>query len=95
MIGEKLSPILLEMEAAILEFDASIGIKPDYSMDAFRATTKIFMSVLMDKIWELQEAEEIETSDRLTMAFQCGAELRNIIKKYTNIDTHSFYNNPK
>ena len=59
MLGEQLNPILLEIEDAILEFDVEIGAKPNYSIEGFGAATKIFMSVLMDKLWELQDVDKI------------------------------------
>lgn len=49
------------------------------------------MSVIMDKMWELQELEQIDMKDRGNMALKCGEELRLIIKKYTDIDTHELY----
>ena len=60
-------------------------------MDGFRSATKIFMSVLMDKIWELQSDEKIDMKDRMDMVEQCGKDVRKLIKTYTNIDTHELY----
>ena len=91
MLGEQLNPILLEIEDAILEFDIEIGTKPNYSLDGFRAATKIFMSALMDKLWELQDAEKIPQEDRENMATKCGEDLRKFIKTYTDIDTFDLY----
>lgn len=90
-IGEKLSPILTEIEDTLWEFEANRGLKPGYTIDGFRSATKIFMSVLMDKIWELQSDEKIDMKDRMDMAEQCGKDVRNLIKTYTNIDTHELY----
>jgi len=93
MIGKKLSQILLELELALWEFESRYGSKPNYSKDAFRAATKIFMSVLMDKIWELQEGEKISMGDRLNMVQKAGDDLGNLIKTYTDLDTKKFYEN--
>lgn len=68
MIGKKLSPILVEIEAAIVEFDTEINEKPNYTRDALRASGKIFISVIIDKMWELQEKENIPIEQRLEMA---------------------------
>lgn len=92
-IGNKLSPILCEIEDTIWEFEANRGIKPEYTIEGFRAGIKIFMSVLMDKIWELQSDEKIEFKDRVKMVEKCGQDVRNLIKTYTNIDSHSLYKN--
>lgn len=90
-IGEKLSPILVEIENTLWEFEANRGIKPEFTMEGFRAATKIFMAVLMDKIWELQTDENIDMQDRLSMVFKAGEDVRNLIKIYTDLDTHKFY----
>lgn len=90
-IGQKLSPILVEIEDTLWEFETFNGQKPNYTMDGFRAAIKIFMSVVMDKIWELQEIENIDMEDRINMANNVGEEIRNLIKTYTDIDCHKLY----
>lgn len=91
MIGKKLSPVLTEIADTLWEFEAQGGLKPNYTEDAFKASTKIFMSALMDKLWNLQQTENMEVQDRLNMAQKAGEDLRKLIKTYTNIDTHEFY----
>ena len=90
MIGQKISPILVEIEDALWEFDLT-GQKPDYTTDGFRAAIKIFMSVLMDKIWELQQDEKIDMKDRINMVQKAGEDVRELIKTYTDIDCHKLY----
>lgn len=92
MIGQKISPILSEIEDTLWEFEAHSGIKPEYTIEGFRAATKIFMSVMMDKIWELQSDENIDMEDRMNMAQKCGEDVRKLVKTYTNIDTQELYN---
>ena len=91
MIGKSLSPILLEIEEIIIENEVNLGIKPDYSKEALRSATKIFMSVILDKMWELQKLENIDIEDSDNMAIKCGEEIRTFIKKFTDIDTHDLY----
>ena len=91
MIGKKISPILLELEAAIVEFDCTINEKPNYTEDALRASGKILLSVVMDKMWDMQEQDKMSQEDRLKMAQSCGEELRKLFKTYCNVDTHDFY----
>lgn len=91
MIGEKLSPILVEIESAMIDHELNDGGKPEYTFDGFRAASRIFMTVLMDKIWELQKGEEMEEETRLAMVLKCGQDLRNLIKTYTNLDSYDFY----
>ncbi len=91
MIGEQLSKILTEIEAALFEYEVNVGNKPNYTIDGFRAATKIFMSAMMDKIYELQEGEKMGLDDKCNMAQKCGEDLRKLVKTYTNIDTHELY----
>jgi hypothetical protein len=91
MIGKKLSPILSEIESALIEFEINVAKPPEYTDEGFRASVKIFLSVMLDKMWKLQEDEGIDINTRADMAEKLGNELRNIIRVYTNIDTHDLY----
>ena len=91
MIGKQLSPILEEIEDTLLEFEVEIGSKPEYTIEGFRAAIKIFMSVILDKMWQLQENDVLSQEDREIMATKCGEELRKFIKIYTGIDTFDLY----
>jgi hypothetical protein len=91
MIGKKLSPILSEIESALIEFEINVAKPPEYTDEGFRASVKIFLSVMLDKMWKLQEDEGIDIDTRANMAEKLGTEIRNIIRVYTNIDTHSLY----
>lgn len=92
MIGKRLSPILKEIEDTLWEFEENTTNKPEYTDEGFRSSIKIFMSTIMDKMWDLQESENIEIEDRIKMATKVGEEIRNLIKTYTDIDTHDLYN---
>lgn len=91
MIGKKISPVLSEIESALIEYELNINRPPEYTDEGFRASVKIFLSVMLDKMWKLQEDEGIDINTRADMAEKLGNELRNIIRVYTNIDTHSLY----
>ena len=90
-IGKKLSPILTEIENTLWEYEANSGNKPRYEENAVRASVKILMSVLMDKMWELQEEEDMGMEQRMEMSNKAGEEIRQLIKTYTNIDMHEAY----
>ena len=90
-IGQKISPILSVIENALWEFEVNNGCKPEFTEKGFRAATKIFMSALTDKMWELQENEDLTLTDRENMATKAGEAVRNFVKVYTNIDTHDLY----
>jgi hypothetical protein len=91
MIGKILSPTLIEIETALIEFELSSNTKPEYSNEGFRAAIKIFMSAFMDKMFDLQKNEDLDMEDRINMAETAGKEIRNFIKVYTNIDTYELY----
>ena len=91
MIGELLSPILTEIETKILEWEAAVSEKPEYTKEAFRAAIKIFMSTLLDKMWELQEKDNMDINTRQAMAEKAGNDIRDFVKTYTDIDTHELY----
>lgn len=91
MIGEKLSPILEEIENALWEFEIDGGGKYQFTTEGLRATTKIFMATLLDKMWELNESENFTIEERVRMAEKLGGDVRKLIKTYTDIDSHDFY----
>ncbi len=91
MIGEKLSSVLSEIESALIEFEINVARPPQYTDEGFRAAVRIFLSAMLDKMWKLQEDEGIDIDTRADMAEKLGNELRNIVRIYTNIDTHNLY----
>lgn len=88
MIGKKLTPILNELEACIIEHK---GIKPNYDSSALRSASQIFIDVVMDNMFDLQEAENIPLEERSAMALKCGGEIRKLLKTYCNVDSYDFY----
>lgn len=95
MIGKKLSPVLEEMEATLWEFEAFNGAKPNYTLEGFRASVKIFMSALLDKFFEKQQADKISEKETLEAVEKLGQDVRELVFKATGIDTHQLYNNQK
>jgi hypothetical protein len=91
MIGQKLSKSLEEIEATLWEFEAHYQGKPNYTIKGFRGALKIAMSAIMDKMWELQEKEEMSLEDRGNMATACGERFMALVKEFTDIDTHTLY----
>jgi len=91
MIGKKLSPILFEIESTLIEFEINVAKPPEYTDEGFRASVRIFLSAMLDKMWKLQEDEGLDIDTRADMAEKLGTEIRNIVRVYTNIDTHNLY----
>jgi hypothetical protein len=90
-IGALLSPVLEGIEGAIIDHEMLINGKTNYTKDGFRAAIKIFMSAVMDKMWELQDKEDMTMEQRGEMATHCGESLRQFVKTYTDIDTYDLY----
>ena len=80
MIGKKLSPILSEIEDTILEFEVNVGSKQNYTEEGFKAGVKIFSTVILDKMWELQSDEGINMNIRIDMAQKAGEDILKLIK---------------
>jgi hypothetical protein len=90
--GEKISPILEEIEDTLWEFESNYPTIPHkFTTMGFRAAIKIFMACLMDKMWIKQEKEKVDFKIRLDLAEQAGKDIRALVKKYTDIDSHDLY----
>jgi hypothetical protein len=89
MIGEKITPILIEIEDMLFEFQCHCP--PDFCLEGFRASLKIFMDALLSQQWKLMESENMPQEDRINMAVKLGEELKRLIKTYTGIDTITLY----
>lgn len=91
-IGQKLTPILEEIETTLWEYEINFpNTPPEYEEKAIGSACKILMSVCMDKMWTLQENETLDIEDRMNMAQKLGEDIRKLVKTYTNIDTHELY----
>ena len=91
-IGKRISPVLESIEDALWEWEFhETNGKPGYTDGGFRSAVKIFMSVMMDRMWDLQQDESIDMNDRMAMVEKCGNDVRALVKTYTNIDTHNLY----
>ena len=90
-IGQRISPILNEIEDTLWEHESRYNTCPEFTDEGFRSAMKIFMATLMDKMWRLQEAENMPFGTRVDMAQRAGEAIREIEKTYTDIDTHNIY----
>lgn len=90
-IGQKLSPILEELENTLIDHASYNGSKPEFTNDGFRAGVQIFMSVMMDKLYEVQMSEGKTIEQSSNEATMMGFSIRGLILQYTKIDTHNLY----
>ena len=61
--------------------------KPNFKNRDFLNALIVFNSVLVDKIYDNQNYIGMSMEERENMVWNCGNELKNIIEKYTGIDT--------
>ena len=92
MIGEKLSPVLEEIENALWDFEFDYPqIRPEYTTEGFRAACKIFMSAITDKMYENMLVKGISQQEAELEAQQLGQEVRHLVLLHTGIDTIDLY----
>jgi len=92
-LGIQISPILEELETALLEHQIQANDILVFSKNGFRASIKIFMDVMLAQMWDLTTNECMAQPDKENMAKKLGEDLRALVKTYTNIDTHELYKN--
>ena len=63
--------------------------KPNYSNRDFMNALIIFQTALMDKMYDVQDYDDMSLYDRMQMAEICGNDLRKLIHTYTGLDTHN------
>jgi hypothetical protein len=90
-IGQRISPILEYLENYLWEYEATVGEKPEYTEGGFRGAVKVFMSAIMDKMFDIQTKEEMTIEDMEAMVTACGNDLKKFIHTYTGIDTKELY----
>ena len=62
--------------------------KPNYSNRDFMNATIIFQTAIFDKLWDNQMYIGLTPEETMKMAESCGQDLRDLILKYTALDTH-------
>ena len=91
MFGDKMSKVFEDIEETLWEIDAATLGPQNYTDKGFRGAVKIFSSVIMDRMWVLQEKEKMDLETRKAMAVKAGESIRNLIKVYTDIDPVNMY----
>lgn len=87
-IGARVKPLLMIIENAIWEYEVSNPNPPQFDDEAFRAIIKLFGASVIERVWNLQESENMSDDDRVAMGVAVANEIRKLIKVFTNIDTH-------
>ena len=89
--GIKMSEIFTKLETNLWEREANIDTPPEFTVEGFRAATKIFMSVLMDKMWVVQDFDNMPMEERERMAHAAGEAMKKLVMSFTGIDTKELY----
>ena len=84
--------IFKEIADGLLEVS---DFKPNYSDNALLDSLLIFQSVLMDKLYDNQEYDNMDWVEREKMTIKCGDDLRKLIHTYTGLDTYELVKNYK
>ena len=88
--------IFLEIEQGLWEHNFMVddgSAEPyTYSDEHFRACLKIFIESLLWKMWERNEEKNIE--EKAAFASKMGYALRELIIKFTGIDSHDLHKKP-
>jgi hypothetical protein len=92
MMNDTLERMVDIVENVVLDREVDTpGVIRGYSDSCFRGSLKIFMHVLLEKMWAKQEADNMSFEDRCAAVESVGAELRELILKQTGIDTTKLY----
>lgn len=87
-LKELITNCLEHSSNSILEDEANSCTKPNYTNRHFLNTLIVFKSALIDKIFDVQEYDDMGFEDRVKMVEKAGEELHKLIFTYTNLDTH-------
>ncbi len=90
-LGQKLSPILVEIEDTLWEKEANAPEPLLFTEEGRRAGIKIFMAVLLDMLWEHQNKTGVPQEKRVTQAEEVGSGVSLLVKQYTGVDTKELY----
>ena len=61
--------------------------KKNFSTEDLRSSANIFINIVADLMWQLQEKEKMSSDERLMMAKFAGAEIKKFIRIYTGLNT--------
>jgi small-conductance mechanosensitive channel len=96
IIGKNLSEDLIIIEDIIWDAEyKNPNEQFKFTEEGFRASIKIFMANMLDKTWNLQEKNKLPQKERIKQAEEIGKALKDLVKKYTNINTLTLYKNKK
>ncbi|MFA6315533.1 MAG: hypothetical protein WC648_04165 [Candidatus Paceibacterota bacterium] len=90
-LSEILHINLVDIENALWSHQADKKGMINFTQASFRAACKIFLTVMTEKIFEKQDKTNMPLEERLKEGENFGDELRQLILKYTFVDTKKLY----
>lgn len=69
--ADQVSPVIEELGEAFIEYNSRIEGAPRYQESALFFSAYIFSSILIDRMWVLQEKEVIDMETRKAVAVVC------------------------
>lgn len=82
-----LEPIISDLADHLID---NPKVKACFSDDTFIDTGYIFITALLDKMYDYNVSRNMHFKDMMENAGNAGEELRQLIIKYTNIDPHEY-----
>ena len=91
-LAKAISPIIIEIGDTLWDDNVMHpGEESGYTDEAFAGGLKIFMEILQEKLWEMEEINGTPQEDRVLHVERMAIELRMLIRRYTKIDTRKLY----
>jgi hypothetical protein len=91
MTGEKLSPILEEIEYSLWSFESEHTKPPKFRPSALRSSLKIFMAVFVDRLTSRLTQEGVNQY-KAGKAVECFVgEIKALVKNFLGVDTSELY----
>lgn len=90
-IGDQYNEVFEALHDALWEHDADVETPYGFPDEALRNASKIFMTVMMDRLWERIKAENIQMPIAEKMAEDLGREMRELVKKHVLVDVANYY----
>lgn len=91
-LGEKLEPILEELEMVLWEHQATVPHIPEgFTEKGFRGSCKIFMSAMMDFTHKKNLEDKLTEKQCCDRAEALGHRIRHLVFEFTGKDSTKFY----
>ena len=81
-----------ELESLAMEILKTGETRQKLSNRDFMNCVIVFQFGIMNKMFDLQEKEEMDFDNRAEMVTNCGLKIHELVKTYTDVDTHNMEN---